>query len=78
MKWRRRRPQPSSAPELTAVRQLKDLPEVAGSYGFIFRYLKVASSSYRVAAGAESGSGTSTLTADIKKKGNKILYFKVD
>lgn len=63
---------------LTAIRQLKDLPELEQSYGFIFRYVKVNSSSYRVTAWAETGSGISTLKADIKKDGNQILYFKVD
>lgn len=63
---------------ITAVRQLKDLPELEQSYGFIFRYVKVKSSSYRVTAWAETGSGVSTLKADIKKDGNQILYFKVD
>lgn len=63
---------------LTAIRQLKDLPELEQSYGFIFRYIKVKSSSYRVTAWAETGSGVSTLKADIKKDGNQILYFKVD
>ncbi|MEZ4485467.1 MAG: type II secretion system minor pseudopilin GspK [Syntrophotaleaceae bacterium] len=63
---------------LTAIRQLRELPELEQSYGFIFRYIKVTSSSYRVAAWAETGSGISTLTADIKKDRNQILYFKVD
>jgi general secretion pathway protein K len=63
---------------LTAIRQLKELPELEQSYGFIFRYIKVNSSSYRVTAWAETGSGNSTLKADIKKDGNQILYFKVD
>ena len=63
---------------LTAIRQLKELPELEQSYGFIFRYVKVNSTSYRVTAWAETGSGNSTLKADIKKDGNQILYFKVD
>jgi len=63
---------------LTGIRQLKELPELEQSYGFIFRYLKVTSSSYRVTAWAEAGSGISNLTADIEKDGNQILYFKVD
>ncbi len=63
---------------LSAIRQLRELPGLEKSYGFIFRYIKVTSSSYRVAAWAETGSGISTLTADIQKDRNQVLYFKVD
>lgn len=62
----------------TAIRQLRELPELEQIYGFIFRYVKLDSSSYRVTAWAEVGLGTSTLKADIQKDGNQILYFKVD
>jgi general secretion pathway protein K len=66
------------ATPLTSVDRLKDLPGMESRYGFIFRYLKVTSSTYRVHARAELGSGVSILQADIRKKGDKILYLKVD
>jgi general secretion pathway protein K len=66
------------ATPLTSVARLKELPGLESRYGFIFRYLKVTSNTYRVHARAEVGGGISNLEADIRKKGDKILYLKVD
>ena len=61
----------------TTLIQLKDLPGMETMYGFIYLYLDLKSSRYRIESTSFVNDGRRTIRASIAKDGNRILYKRV-
>lgn len=61
----------------TTLTQLKELPGMETMYGFIYLYLDVKSSRYRIESTSFVNDGRRTIRASIAKDGNRILYKRV-
>ncbi|PLX78744.1 MAG: hypothetical protein C0615_03365 [Desulfuromonas sp.] len=61
----------------TRLEELKELPGMESLYGFVYLYLDVKSSSYRIESTASVNDGHRTIVATVDKNGDRTLYTRV-